>query len=128
MADTERIIVVDPAAQARQQLVEDMKKLKEHPLDVTVPGGYFLVDGEPQDAEGNKIAKRSDASLKAEVAKIAKSNRPAGEKSPAELRSEAAAAKKAAEEAEARADAAEKALKDAEKAEKAADKTTAKGK
>lgn len=72
MADTERIIVVDPAAQARQQLVEDMKRLKANPLDVTIPGGYFIVNGKPVDADGNPVKGRSDKSIKAEVAEAVK--------------------------------------------------------
>lgn len=71
MADTERIIVVDPGALARQQLVEDMKRLKENPLDVTVPGGYFLVNGKPVDADGNPVKERSAESLRKEIKGLA---------------------------------------------------------
>ena len=40
MAD--RVIVINPDQQAREQLVEDMKRLKENPLNESkVPGGVF---------------------------------------------------------------------------------------
>ncbi len=60
MAD-ERIIIVDPAAQARQQLVADLRELKKNPPDRTVPGGrYAYPDGSERDAHGN-VLKEGDA-------------------------------------------------------------------
>ena len=83
MAD--QVIVVNPDQQARQQMIEDMKRLKEHPLDRSVPGGYFLDPGgkTAHDAEGNQIPLRSEKDLKAEVAEIAKAEAAAAEAAPA---------------------------------------------
>ena len=72
MADT-HTVVINPTQQAAQQLAEDMKRLKASPMDRSIPGGYFIgTDGEPHDAHGNKIEKRSDKAIKAEVAESVK--------------------------------------------------------
>lgn len=83
MADTERVIIVNPEQQARQQLVEDMKRLKANPIDRTIPGGYFIgADGKPHDANGEPVKERSESSIKAEVAKAAEADAPAVETEP----------------------------------------------
>ena len=91
MAD--QVIVVNPDQQARKQMIEDMKRLKDNPLDRSIPGGYFLDPGgkTAHDAEGNPIPLRSEASIKAEVAEIAKA-----EAAEAEPVAAAPAAKKSA--------------------------------
>lgn len=83
MADRE-IHVVDPARQAQMQMIEDMKRLKEHPLNVSVPGGYFLNPDKKSahDAEGNTIPLRSEDSIKNEVAEIVKAEAAAEEAAP----------------------------------------------
>lgn len=53
---TDKVIVVDPAAQAREQLANDMAELKKNPPDETVPGGrYVKQDGSIQDANGKEL-------------------------------------------------------------------------
>lgn len=72
MAD--QIIVVNPEQQQRQQLIEDMKRLKASPLNRSIPGGYFLDPGgeTAHDANGNPIPLRSEKAIKAEVAEAVK--------------------------------------------------------
>lgn len=70
MADTERVIIVNPEQQARQQLVEDMKRLRDNPLDKTVPGGVFKdatgdgyhnANGDPVTKDGKPVGKEKAA-------------------------------------------------------------------
>ncbi|HYC50688.1 MAG TPA: hypothetical protein VEB19_06195 [Gemmatimonadaceae bacterium] len=59
MADKEVVFVQASDAQAAKQLAEDMKKLKENPLNVTRPGGYFIgADGKAHDAWGRPISEK----------------------------------------------------------------------
>ncbi len=53
---SDRVIVVDPAMQARQQIAEEMAEMAKKPLDETVPGGrYQQPDGSVRDAHGNVL-------------------------------------------------------------------------
>lgn len=74
MAD--QVIVVNAEAQARQQMIEDMKRLKANPLDRSIPGGYFLDYPGAEtahDANGNPVPFRSEGAIKKEVAAAAAS-------------------------------------------------------
>lgn len=58
----ERVIIVNPDAQAREQFAEEMKHLREHPLDkAPKAGGYYInADGlGAHDAEGNAVPLRN---------------------------------------------------------------------
>lgn len=59
MAD--QIIVVDPQAQARKQLADELAALANDPPDETVPGGrYVQQDGSVKDAHGNVLEDAPD--------------------------------------------------------------------
>ena len=56
MAENQIIVTTTADQQARQELAAEMAKLKENPLDRTVPGGKYLgVDGKLHDAEGKPL-------------------------------------------------------------------------
>lgn len=85
MAD--QVIVVNPDQQQRQQMIEDMKRLKEHPLDRGIEGGYFLdYPGAKtaHNANGEPVPFRSEESIRAEVAGAVKAEAEATEAAPAE--------------------------------------------
>ena len=75
MAERE-VIIVDPNAQARDQLVKDLKAYEKNPIDRSPkPGGYFLnADGSgAHDANGHPVELRSQDKAHAdELARLAK--------------------------------------------------------
>jgi hypothetical protein len=55
-------VVVQNDAMARQQFAADLAALKQHPIDRTQAGGYYLnADGTAHDAEGRPIPVRRAA-------------------------------------------------------------------
>lgn len=78
MASEDRVIIVDPVAQAREQFNREMRQLLAAPLDRCVrPGGYFLnADGSgAHDAEGRAVPLRGQDSALAEELQQRAANR-----------------------------------------------------